>query len=139
VRALRFAAVGVVGTALDLGLFALLHLSLGMAALPANTISYSAGIVNNYLLHRRWTYADRPRRPTGAQFCQFALVSLSALALNNLIVLWLSPGLGALLGRADLGAVAAKLLATSVGMVWNFAANTAWTFRRDSAAVGDDR
>ena len=60
--AARFAVVGVLGTLIDMALFAALHLALGLVALPANLLSYSAGMVNNFLLHRRWTFAAAAAR-----------------------------------------------------------------------------
>src|SRR5262245_25768182 len=59
----RFMTVGALGTLLDVGAFALLHAWLGLPALPANVASYSLGTLNNYILHRRWTYAGRPAGP----------------------------------------------------------------------------
>lgn len=126
---LRFLAVGALGTIIDFGLFTVLHARLGMPALAANMISYSAGTVNNYILHRNWTYADRPRRAVGAQFAQFTLVSLSALMLNSGIVLLLAQPLEALLASPAYGSLLAKGCATCVGLGWNLLANSIWTFR----------
>ena len=128
----RFVMVGLLGTLLDIGLFTVLRVRIGMPTLAANTISYSAGIVNNYVLHRRWTYADRPRKALGAQFSQFAAVGLSALLLNNLLVLLLVSPLGALFAHAGYGDVSAKICATGVGLCWNFLANSFWTFAEAS-------
>ena len=126
----RFLIVGVLGTVLDMGLFAALRALLpGLPALAANTISYSAGIVNNYTLHRRWTYAQRPNRAVRAQFAQFLLVSLSALALNNALVLLLARPLAAHLPIPAYGEFLAKGCATGVGLCWNYLVNNHWTFR----------
>jgi putative flippase GtrA len=92
----RFLVVGMLGTLIDITLFAGLHTWLGVPTLAANTISYSAGIVNNFGLHRYWTFADRARQAASAQFSRFAVVSLSALMLNNLLVLLLAPFFGRL-------------------------------------------
>ena len=116
----RFLAVGMLGTFIDLALFAGLHAWLGVPTLAANTLSYGAGIVNNFAWHRCWTFADRARKSGSAQFAQFAAVSLSALLLNNLLVLLLASSCGALV---------AKLCATGVGLGWNFVVNNLWTFR----------
>jgi putative flippase GtrA len=117
------------GTFIDLSLFAVFYVLLGAPALVANTLSYSAGIVNNYIFHRHWTFAHRPRKSLGKQFSQFAGVSLSALVLNNLIVLLLTPTLSTLFPNPAHGALAAKICATGVGMGWNFLANHLWTFQ----------
>ncbi len=125
----RFLMVGLASTVVDLALFTALHIGLAVPALLANTLSYSAGIVTSYALHRRWTYAARPRKALGAQFPQFAMVSLSALVLNNLLVVLLAAPLGALLAHPGYGAFLAKIGATGVGLCWNFMVNNFWTFR----------
>lgn len=129
--AARFLLVGMLGTLIDFSIFAFLNLQLGMTALLANTLSYSAGIINNYAFHRRWTFVHRPQKAAGKQFLRFAVASLSALAVNNLIVLALALPLGALFGSSALGAVFAKICAIVVGLSWNFLANYLWTFRAE--------
>lgn len=125
----RFLAVGAVGTLLDIGLFAILNILLGVPALIANTLSYSAGIVNNYVLHRNWTYASRPQRAVHKQFVQFAVVSLSALALNNLIVFLFTPLFARFFTETGVAAILAKVMAVGIGVGWNFLINHFWTFR----------
>lgn len=125
----RFLTVGMLGTLIDFGLFVGLHAGLGVPTLTANTISYSAGIVNNFVLHRRWTFAEQSRRAVGVQFAQFAGISLGALMLNNLLALLLAPFFSTLLAHAGYGALLAKICAMGVGVCWNFLANRFWTFR----------
>lgn len=123
----RFLVVGVSGTALDFVLLTLLKVA-GLATLAANTLSFSAGIVNNFLLNRWWTYADARTKSVGVQFGQFALVSLIGLLLNNAIMLLLEAPLDSLLQGASWSYLVAKILATAVVIVWNFVANRYWTF-----------
>lgn len=125
----RFGAVGVLNTVVDLSLFALLSSVLALPLLPANTLAYSAGIANSFVWNRRWTFAHRPRQGIGRQFARFAVVSVSALVLNDLLVVSLAPWLGALLGDRGLGLAAAKLGATGASLIWNFTLNNRWTFR----------
>jgi putative flippase GtrA len=127
--AARFVFVGFLGTVIDFGLFSGFSLLLGAPTLAANTLSYSAGIVNNYFLHRNWTFALRPRKAVSKQFAQFVGISLGALIVNNLIVFLLAPTFSALLADPTYGAIFAKICATGVGMGWNFFANHLWTFR----------
>jgi putative flippase GtrA len=127
-RFARFLMVGALGTALDFGLLAALKLA-GLPTLMANSISFTAGVANNYTLNSRWTFADRRNANWKAQFLQFLAVSLIGLALNNAIVLLLEAPLGTLIGRADLGYAPAKIVATGVIVFWNYFANRNWTFR----------
>ena len=124
----RFMTVGAASTLLDVSAFALLHTLLGLPALPANLLSYSLGSFNNYLLHRRWTYAGQPAKPARVQLLQFLAVSLSALALNTALLLLLTPAFAPVAPAATAGLLA-KLYATGVGLGWNFLVNHFWTFR----------
>lgn len=128
-RFLRFLAVGALGTLLDFGLLAALKLA-GLPTLAANSLSFTTGVVNNFVLNRRWTFADGPQKPWATQFLQFALVSLAGLVLNNGIVLLLEAPLGDLIGRPAWGYLPAKVLATGAVVFWNYFANRLWTFRR---------
>lgn len=126
-RLLRFLTVGVSGTLVDFGLLTLLKLA-GWATLPANILSYSLGILNNYTWNRRWTFADRQRKPWAQQLVQFAAVSLVGLGLNTLLVVWLEAPLRDLFQGADWSYLPAKALATAAVLLWNYVANRLWTF-----------
>lgn len=128
----RFLTVGALGTLIDFSLFTLLKVFFSVPILPANITAYSAGIVNNFFLHRHWTFSGRPRKALTIQFIQFLLVSLSAMTLNSLIVLVLSQPLGSFLGYSTTGILAAKACATAAGLVWNFFTNYFWTFKDKS-------
>jgi putative flippase GtrA len=127
-RFVRFAAIGVVGTLVDFGLLVVFKEGLGFPTLIANTLSYSAGIANNFTLNRLWTYSDSTKRRVLVQLAQFTLVSLTGLLLNNGVVLLLEAPLGSLLGVGSYGYLLAKSVATGFVMLWNFAANRLWTF-----------
>lgn len=124
----HFMIVGLLSTLIDFSLFAALNGWLGLPTLAANTIAYSAGIVNGYLLNRRWTFSAAPRKAVAVQFAQFAVVSLAALGLNSLMVLLLTPTLNMLIAPL-LASLLAKAIATGVCLGWNFSFNYFWTFR----------
>jgi putative flippase GtrA len=127
-RFARFLTVGALGTALDFSLLAALKFA-GLPTLLANSISFTAGVANNYTLNSRWTFSDRRSANWKAQFLQFLAVSLISLALNNAIVFLLEAPLGTLIGHADLGYAPAKIIATGVVVFWNYFANRNWTFK----------
>jgi putative flippase GtrA len=132
VRLLRYMTVGASGTLLDVAALTLFKTAFGMPTLPANTLSFSLGLVNNYTWNRLWTFSDARRTSILKQFMQFAVVSVIGLLLNNfLVVLLESPldaGLIALFGVGGYGYLPAKAIAAVVVFAWNFTANRYWTF-----------
>lgn len=129
VRFLRFLAVGLLGTLIDFGLLTVLK-SAGFPTLAANSLSFTAGIVNNYILNQRWTFAGCRKASSWGLFIQFSLVSLLGLLLNNGIVLILEGPLGKLLDAPAWGYLPAKAAATGLVVFWNYFANRYWTFRQ---------
>lgn len=127
-RFMRFAVVGVTGTLVDFVLLVVLRELLGLPVLIANTLSYSAGIVNNFTLNRLWTFKEARSKGVWVQFGQFFAVSTAGLLLNNAIVLLLDTSLGALFNAPESGYLVAKVVATGVVLVWNFLINRYWTF-----------
>ena len=96
-RFVRFAIVGLSGTVVDFGLLIVFKEWLGLPTILANTLSYSAGIANNFTLNRLWTYPDSREKPALMQLMQFAAVSIGGLLLNTVIVLTLETPVGRLL------------------------------------------
>ena len=124
----RFLAVGSVGTLLDFSLLTLLKLA-GLPTLAANSLSFLAGLANNFTWNRMWTFGDAAQPDWQKQLAQFTGVSLVGLALSNLIVLGLEGPLGSILGHPAWGYLPAKVIATGVVVFWNYFANRLWTFR----------
>lgn len=124
----RFLAVGAVGTALDFSLLTLLKLG-GLPTLFANSLSFTAGLLNNFTWNRLWTFGDVEQSDWRKQFMQFTVVSLIGLLLNNAIVLSLENVLGSMLGQPEWGYLPAKVIATGVVAFWNYFANRTWTFK----------
>lgn len=127
-RFARFLTVGAVGTLLDFSILTLLKIA-GMPTLFANTLSFTAGLLNNFTWNRLWTFGDTVKADWRKQLAQFTLVSLAGLALNNLIVLSLEGMFGTWLGASQWGYLPAKVIATGVVVFWNYFANRTWTFR----------
>ena len=125
----RYVAVGLMGTILDIGLYALLHIVMGMPILLANSISYCAGMINNYFFHRYWTFANRSRKAVSLQISEFAAVSLSGLIVNNLLVLLLGQPFALIFASEATSDLLSKVAAQGLSMCWNFLANHLWTFR----------
>lgn len=129
-RFTRFLTVGAVGTLLDFSILTLLKLA-SLPTLAANSLSFTAGLLNNFTWNRLWTFGDAVNADWRKQLAQFTLVSLMGLALNNLIVLSLEDIFGIILGQPQWGYLPAKVLATGVVVFWNYFANRTWTFKNN--------
>ncbi|MBX3082827.1 MAG: GtrA family protein [Anaerolineae bacterium] len=125
-RFTKFLMVGVSSTLIDVGVFTILVQAFAVATLPANILSYSLGVADNFLLNRAWTYRDARRKSALTQFGQFLAINIVGLCLNSLLVLMFSATLQPWLGAS--AALTAKLISTAVVMFWNFFANRLWTF-----------
>jgi putative flippase GtrA len=113
----RFAAVGVVNTVIDLGLFGLFQPHVGITV--ANIISTTAALTFSFLVNGRFTF--RTQRPTLQQAGRF-------LATTGVVVYVLQPlmihgflALGRHLRVGDGQVLLAKLAAICVVLVLNFA------------------
>jgi putative flippase GtrA len=119
--ALRFAVVGSINTAVDLGLFATLT---GLASLQpdrANAISCGCSIITSFLLNRGWTFED-VRGGVAEQFTRFIVVSLASLLLSTMIVAGLS---------AVMPALVAKFLSLPIMFLWSYSMTRRFVFWRE--------
>ena len=113
VQAVKFGAVGILNTGIDLGLYFVLTRWLGLGAMPilAKAISYSAGILNSFLWNKYWTFQSRAG--IWSTLIPFILTNLVGLGINTGI---LQLGLKFL----RLPELVALGLATLTTLFWNF-------------------
>jgi dolichol-phosphate mannosyltransferase len=128
-RFLKFIAVGMTGTVLDFGILALLKEWAHFPTLPANIISFSAAMVNNFTWNYLWTFRDRRSGKMVMQFMKFLIIAMLGLVLNSLTLLALEKPMGALFGIPQQGYLPSKVIASTVVMLWNFFVNKWWNFR----------
>ncbi|MEC0369746.1 GtrA family protein [Paenibacillus chibensis] len=116
-RFIRFGIVGVSNTLVDFIVFFLVHSLLG--SIVGQIVSYAAGMLNSYILNRRWTFGQKHARDYG-QMLRF-------IAVNAVI----AAGTALLLSLMDkhLPLVAAKLLVTAAGVFINYFVSRTWVFR----------
>lgn len=117
----KFSVVGMVNTAIDFGVFMLLHGKMGLAYPVSQVISYSCGMTNSYLWNKFWTFGSK-RRVNLREVAEFVAVNLVSLGVA-LFLLFLFRG------RARLGAAESKALATLGSFIANFLGNKLWVFR----------
>ena len=145
VRFLKFAAVGTLGAVIDFGLLNLLVQLAGFPKVLANTCSFTAAVISNFIWNRLWVYPETRGEPLRKQFVQFSVVNVAGLAINTAVFYgsdrWLLGQAGLLAGPVgalalatgmahfDLAYNGAKVIATGVVLFWNFSINRLWTFR----------
>ncbi len=120
----RFAAVGVIATAIDFGVFSALLLGAGVAAAPANVVSYATSLVANFNLNRRWTFKQQKDPKTAArQGGRFLIANVGGLALSTAAVVGLS---------AVIPELWAKVGSVPIVFIYNFACAKLWVYREAS-------
>jgi putative flippase GtrA len=119
-QALRFCAVGLLGTIVNLAVYGALVAEAGVAPPVAAIGGFLVAVTHNHTLNRVWTFADRSARylPQGARFLAISLVALAI----NLAVL------RALLA-AGVGHLAAQVLGIGAATPVGFVVNRSWTFK----------
>lgn len=138
-RFLRFAFVGIVGAVVDFGVFNLLASLFGMPGVWAQTISFTAAVISNFIWNRFWTYPDSRSKPIGHQLLQFAIVSFIGLGIRTPLFVWLEPRLIGLftsfaqssewhIPTVLFGHNLALAIGIGVVMLWNFFVNRFWTY-----------
>jgi putative flippase GtrA len=127
----KFQCVGVVNFAVDYGLFTLLNGVVGWPVGISNTISYSCGIVNSFLLNRYWTFRLKLKF-FSLDFLKFVLVNVLGWGVNTLTMVILVNGYS--LSAKGLGLfenIVPKLIATVLSFIINFAGSKLLVFRED--------
>ena len=120
-RFLRFAAVGVVGTLAHYALLVGLVEGAGAPPLAGASAGFVLGALVNYVLARRLVFAST--RSHAQALPRFFAVALAGLAWTALLMSLFM----ALLG---LHYLPAQLLTTALLLLWHYAGNALWTFRR---------
>ena len=136
-RFLKFAIVGALGAVIDFAILNVLVLLAGFLPVVANGISFSAVVVQNFLLNRWWTFPESQLHNTRRQMAKFALVSVAGLGINTIVFQFVDLSMRAYwiewLSDPDLGATIsynfAKLFSIGVVLFWNFSANRLWTYK----------
>jgi putative flippase GtrA len=115
----KFCFVGATGYLVNLWVFGLLVLVVGLHYIPAAICSFLVAVTNNYTWNRLWTFRDQ-RGHVAYQGMRFLVISTLALG-ANLAVLYV-------LVRAGLPEIAAQAIAIVLVTPINFVGNKLWSF-----------
>ncbi len=117
----RYMAVGASGATVHLGTLWFLVELIGLPVLVSTTTGFVAAVISNFILNRLWTFKS-PERNVRLQFVRFVIVSLWGMAIN-VSLMWV------LVHVCRLPYLIGQVLTIGVVSVWNFLANTYWTFQ----------
>ncbi len=130
---LKFAFIGGIGALINLAVLWVSHEVFFVHYLWAAVLAFVVADTNNYIWNRLWTFKSKGK--IHFQYPQFLLVSVDGLMLN-LILLWalveeVFPGLGVRMDKASVMLIVAQVLAIFTVSLFNFFANSIWTFGGD--------
>lgn len=133
-RYIKFAAIGGLGALINTVILWTANEVFFVYYLWAAVLAFCVAVTSNYILNRLWTY--RSKRSVPRQYSQFLVVSVLGLGLN-LGLLWAivdqaMPALHIAKDKASIYLVVANLIAIFVVSVFNFVANSLWTFRAET-------
>jgi putative flippase GtrA len=116
---MSFAGVGALATLLQYLVLVLLVYADILNAVAASAVGYIAGALLSYWLNYHYTF--RSTSDHARSMAKFAIVACAGLVLNTAIMAGLTSGL-------HWHYLLSQVLATGIVLIWNFAANRAWTF-----------
>jgi putative flippase GtrA len=118
---LKFCVVGASGTIIDFGLTYIFKEKLRANKYISNSIGFISAATSNYILNRVWSFENH-NPAIGEQYMLFMAISLLGLGINNGVI-FLSTK------KFHPNFYVAKIVATGVVTLWNFAMNYLFTFR----------
>lgn len=113
-RWMKFNLVGATGVAVQMFTLFLLAKVAGMHYLAATALAVEASVINNFIWHRKWTWADRAPDDTLQLLVRFHLTSGVLSMGGNLLLMWL------LAGAAGLNPILANLITITICSLANF-------------------
>ena len=132
-RYIKFAFIGGIGTLINLAVLWTSVELFFVHYLWAAVLAFVVADTNNFIWNRWWTF--RSKGKVHVQYSQFLVVSIDGLMLNLIILKTIVEGLMPALGigedRASLFLVVAQIIAIFLVSIFNFIANSLWTFSDD--------
>lgn len=134
IQFMKFNLVGFLNTAVDFAVFTALA-SFGTGSGVAQVFSYSAGILNSFLMNKRVTFKDSGgsggQSSVGKQFFRFIVLNTLVLAVSLAL-------LQAAVTLMEAPVLYAKVAVTCVTMGLNFYGSRRWVFRERQYISGGD-
>lgn len=115
---MKFCLIGAVNTGVDFTAFTVLS-NMGVILLVAQSVSYTCGVLNSFLLNRTWTF--RGCAQSSGQLIRFLALNLGTLTITYGLLVYFHNSLAWPL-------LVCKLVATGASLVINYLGSRLWIF-----------
>ena len=120
----NYSIVGSIGVLVNLGSYYILTRFLDLSPLISSPIAIEISILNNFLLNNYWTFSNRiTEMSLKKRLLSFHIVSGASGLMNYSVFLLM-------LYKINLPDLYAVLFGITVGIIFNYAGNSLWTFRK---------
>lgn len=131
----KFVLIGFLNTGIDFAILNLLMWQTGIYSgryiIILNAISFSVAVINSYFWNKLWIFRAGGTEKKAGEFAQFVAITLVGMALNTTVVYVITTLVSPMFGlSAELWANLAKVVATGISLVWNFAGYKFIVFKR---------
>ncbi|XOU94755.1 MAG: GtrA family protein [Candidatus Kerfeldbacteria bacterium] len=125
----KFSVVGILGTIVDFGIYAILTRVFGVYYIIATAISVFLAIINNFFLNKYWTFKKGKSGKTNSEYFKFFIVSVVNYFLNIGITYYIVEYTSSenMFGQGE--DFFAKVVAIAIVLFSNYFGNKYWTFK----------
>jgi len=124
---IKFSLVGALNSLVHFCIFIVLYRLITMHYLAASATGYCVGMINSYVLNRRWTFSGGQEK-TRSEFVKFAFINIIALLINVGSLSFFKEKIG-------LSAEAGQVFAIGASLAINFLGNRFWTFKKYESSL----
>ena len=125
----KFGVVGLIGTIIDLGGAAYLHVHMGLGPMVSKALSITAATIVTYLGSRFWTFRHRVNQALLREGILFAVLNLVGLAIAEVVIAITTYGLDL---KSELAYNAASVVGTGLGTIFRYFSYKKWVFLADA-------
>jgi len=118
---IKFSIVGLINTGIHYTVFLLFYRIVSINYLIASVMGYCCGLLNSYLMNRKWTFNSGAVDKKN-EFFKFIAVNVTALGINVASLRLLVESLGI---KPEIS----QLASIGLSLIVNFIGNKYWTFR----------
>lgn len=117
----KFGLVGFTGLVIDFGITWICKEKLGFNKYVANGFGFLFGVTNNYFLNKYFTFENH-NPEIGLQFLSFLIIAVIGFSINTGFLYSLQK-------KTKINFYVCKIIVTAIVFIWNFGANTFYTFK----------